>query len=79
MESFHGIYRGTVVNSADPLARGRLQVAVPGVLGYGNSWAETCSPLGGGLPGGTMPVGATVWVMFEGGNPGNPVVIGGLG
>ncbi len=76
MERFFGLYRGTVVNNIDPMAANRLQVAVPGVLGYGNSWAMVSAALGGGPP--QAPVGSTVWVMFEAGNPANPVVMGGM-
>jgi uncharacterized protein involved in type VI secretion and phage assembly len=76
LDRFYGLYRGTVVNAADPLGKGRLQVAVPGVLGYGNSWAMISAPFGGSGAG--AAVGNTVWVMFEGGNPDYPVVMGKL-
>jgi hypothetical protein len=75
--AFPGLYRGTVINAVDPLARGRLQVTVPGVGGNTPMWAERCAPLGapaGGRGGGA--VGGQVWVMFEQGDPAFPVVIG---
>ena len=33
--TYFGKYRGTVVNNVDPMVRGRVQVAVPAVLGDG--------------------------------------------
>lgn len=77
METFHGVFRGTVINNTDPQQAGRVQVVVPGVLGYSNSWALVASPIGSDAPG-TATLGSTVWVMFEGGNPAYPVVLGQL-
>lgn len=74
-----GKYRGSVVNNVDPLLRGRLLVEVPDVIGLApSSWAEACVPLAGptGAPMGTWfvpPVGAGVWVEFEGGDPSYPI------
>lgn len=76
---YYGKYRGTVVNNVDPMLRGRLQVMVPDVLGPApSSWAEACAPLAGptGPPMGAYlvpPVGAGVWVEFEGGDPNHPI------
>jgi uncharacterized protein involved in type VI secretion and phage assembly len=79
---FFGKYRGTVVNNADPLQRGRLLVQVPDVLGLvPSSWAEACVPLAG--PTGPAmgvymvpPNGAGVWVEFEQGDPSHPIWVG---
>jgi len=78
---FYGKYRGTVTNNIDPQQLGRLQVQVPAVLGSSSlSWAMPCLPYAGPgvgfffLP----PVGARVWVEFEGGNPDYPVWVGGF-
>jgi hypothetical protein len=75
---FNGIYRGTVVNAADPTARGRVQVRVPAVPGGQTQWAPVCRPFGA-VPGGatgSASVGRDVWVMFEAGDPARPVVLG---
>jgi hypothetical protein len=76
MREFYGKYRGKVENNMDPQFQGRLQVSVPAVLGGGRlSWAMPCVPYAG--PGvGTFaipPVGANIWVEFEGGNPDYPI------
>jgi hypothetical protein len=77
--SFYGKYRGTVTNNLDPLQLGRVQVRVPAVLGEGtNSWALPSSPYAG--PGVGLflvpPIGANVWVEFEGGDPEQPIWCG---
>lgn len=75
-QRFFGKYRGICVNNIDPLARARLKVQVPDVLGQtGSNWAEPCLPY---APGGTTgaktpPPGTAVWVEFEGGNPDLPI------
>lgn len=79
-EVYHGLYRGTVSNNVDPKQLGRLQVQVPGVQGQSElSWAMPCAGFGGknGIGGFSLPpVGANVWVMFEGGAPNDPVWMG---
>jgi len=76
MPTFFGKYRGTVTSNRDPMSLGRLQVAVPAVLGDGrSSWAMPCVPFAGPgvgfffLP----PVNANIWVEFEAGNPDYPI------
>ena len=71
-----GKYRGTVVNNADPMRMGRIQVQVPDVLGdITSSWAMPCFPVAGPgmgqfhLP----PKNAGVWVEFEQGDPSYPI------
>jgi uncharacterized protein involved in type VI secretion and phage assembly len=71
--SASGLYRATVLNNQDPEQRGRIQVLVPAITGQGSGWAAACQPVGGGKP---PPVGATVWVMFENGDPTYPVWLG---
>jgi hypothetical protein len=73
---FFGKYRGTVVNNVDPQQMGRVQVSVPAVLGTGSlSWAMPCAPYAGPGVGffAVPPVGANVWVEFEGGDPDYPI------
>ena len=71
--AFDGIYRGMVMNSADPQMKNRLQVNVPSVAGSANAWAMPCREFNSTA----MPsVGTAIWVMFEGGNPSTPVWMG---
>ena len=70
--TFFGKYRGTVSSNLDPMLLGRLQVSVPSVLGTdGLSWAMPCVPYAGPNVGFFFipPVGANIWVEFEGGDP----------
>lgn len=76
MTQFFGKYRGKVMNNVDPMMMARLQVSAPAVLGDGMlSWAMPSSPFAGpgvgffALP----PVGANLWVEFEGGDPDYPI------
>ncbi|MFD8716630.1 phage baseplate assembly protein V [Streptomyces sp. NPDC059629] len=79
MSRFYGKYRGKVADNADPRQLGRVQVSCPAVLGDGiRVWAMPCVPYAGpgvglfALP----PVGADVWVEFEGGDPDHPIWAG---
>jgi hypothetical protein len=77
--TFHGKYRGTVANNVDPMQLGRVQVSVPAVLGDGQlSWAVPCVPYAGDGVGffAVPPMGANVWVEFEGGDPAYPILAG---
>ena len=77
--TFFGVYRGRVESNVDPMTRGRVQVSVPAVLGGGRlAWAEPCVPYAGSQVGlfAVPPVGASVWVQFEGGDPDYPVLAG---
>lgn len=76
---YFGKYRGTVANNIDPMQRGRLQVQVPAVYGDAAlNWALPSVPLAG--PGiGTYlipPIGANIWVEFEGGHIDAPIWAG---
>jgi uncharacterized protein involved in type VI secretion and phage assembly len=76
MSQFFGKYRGKVENNIDPLQQGRLQVSVPAVLGEGRmSWAMPSVPFAGPGVGffAIPPVGANLWVEFEGGDPDYPI------
>jgi uncharacterized protein involved in type VI secretion and phage assembly len=79
MKQFFGKYRGKVENNIDPMKQGRIQVSVPAVLGDGRlSWAMPCAPYAGGGAGffAVPPVGANVWVEFEGGDTDYPILSG---
>ncbi len=78
--SYYGKFRGTVSANVDPQRMGRLQAMVPAVWGNApGPWAMPCVPMAGlntgvvALP----PVGAGVWVEFEGGDPTLPIWTGG--
>ena len=76
MASYFGKYRGKIANNIDPMMLGRVQVTVPAVLGSGSmSWATPCVPYAGSGVGFFMipPVGANVWVEFEGGDIDYPI------
>ncbi|HEX9990093.1 MAG TPA: phage baseplate assembly protein V [Chloroflexia bacterium] len=76
MSQFFGKYRGKVAQNIDPMQLGRVQVSVPAVLGEGSmSWAMPCAPYGGSGVGffAVPPVGANVWVEFEGGDSDYPI------
>lgn len=77
---FGGKFRGTVHDNNDPLRRARLQVVVPDVLGpVASTWAEPSLPMTAPQAGvfALPPVGASVWVEFEQGDPRFPVWSGG--
>lgn len=72
----YGKYRGSVVNNIDPNQVGRLQVEVPAVYGPNTlNWAMPSVPYAGPDQGFYMipPVGARVWVEFEGGDIDAPI------
>lgn len=69
----YGIYAATVMNTADPLMKGRMQVALPALTGLASTWAVPCRDYKSiSMP----PIGSPVWVMFEQGNADRPVWIG---
>lgn len=72
---FFGKYRGLVTDNKDPDKIGRIQAAVPAVSAMATNWALPCAPYAGDDVGfyAIPPVGATVWIEFEGGNPNFPI------
>lgn len=72
---FFGVYRGVVVETNDPLSKGRIKLRVPQVLANEiTDWAWFVH-----IPGNTFvlpSIGAGVWVQFEGGDPAYPIWIG---
>jgi hypothetical protein len=72
----YGKYRGTVVSNVDPNQMGRVQVEVPAVYGSNTlNWAMPSVPYAGPGEGFYMipPVGAKIWVEFEGGDIDAPI------
>jgi len=76
MTRYYGKYRGRVTFNEDPNQLGRIQVSVPAVFGdITTNWALPSVPYAGAqncfyaIP----PIGANVWVEFEGGDPEVPI------
>ena len=68
---FTGLYRGLVVDAADPLQSHRVLVSFPWLAGSTPAWAPTLRD-----PGGPPAVGDDVVVGFDGGRIGQPYVLG---
>jgi hypothetical protein len=73
-----GKYRGKVVNNIDPWMEGRIIALVPAISGLPLPWATPCVPYAGRGVGffAVPPIGANVWIEFEGGDPGKPIWTG---
>lgn len=72
---FLGKYRGKVADNKDPLAIGRIQCLVPAIAPDALNWAMPCTPYAGPQEGFFMipPIGANVWIEFEGGDTNYPI------
>jgi uncharacterized protein involved in type VI secretion and phage assembly len=73
---YFGKYRGKVENNIDPQQQGRIMVSVSAVTGSGTlNWAMPSLPFAGSGVGfwAIPPVGANVWVEYEGGDPDYPI------
>jgi hypothetical protein len=67
-----GLYRGTVVDSDDPLGQARVLAQVA-ALGDPPLWAMPCRPVAAA----TLPaIGTAIWVAFEAGDRSRPVWMG---
>lgn len=89
MERYAGVWPGIVVSNTDPDRRGKLKVRVPQIFGdivaedkiadKDLPWAQPCFPFVGKSSGFAMvpEVGAGVWVAFFGGDPRQPIWLGG--
>lgn len=78
-KKFYGKYRGTVINNIDPMQIGRIQVIVPDASNFvPTSWALPALPVGGIQMGmfTVPPIGSSVWVEFEQGDPDFPIWTG---
>ncbi|MFN2224900.1 MAG: phage baseplate assembly protein V [Anaerolineae bacterium] len=78
MAEFYGKYRGKVVNNVDPLMLGRILPLVPAVSELPLTWAMPNVPFAGQGQGffALPPIGANVWIEFEGGDPNYPIWTG---
>lgn len=72
---YYGKYRGRVESNVDEELMGRIQVTCPAVMGLRLGWAMPCVPYAGPGVGfyAIPPIGADVWVEFEGGDPNYPI------
>ena len=72
---YFGKYRGLVKDNKDPLKLGRVQATVPSIPGMTVNWALPCAPYAGDKVGfyTIPPIGALVWIEFEGGDPTYPI------
>jgi hypothetical protein len=75
---FYGKYRGKVLNNIDPLFQGRILAEVPAISGSLLNYALPCTPYAGFDVGfyAIPPIGANVWIEFEGGDPNYPIWAG---
>jgi len=75
---YWGKYRGTVIDNIDPMVSARLLCSVPSVPGGVLNWATPCVPYAAPEQGflSVPPVGANVWIEFEGGNLDHPIWTG---
>jgi len=73
-----GKYRGTVIDNVDIEGLGRLLVDVPTLPFMLLNWALPCIPYAGFQEGfwAIPPIGANVWVEFEGGDPSHVIWTG---
>ncbi len=72
---FYGKYRGKVVDNFDPAYLGRILAEVAAVPAAAVNWCMPCVPYAG-IQVGTYnmpPIGANVWIEFEGGDPMRPI------
>jgi phage baseplate assembly protein gpV len=78
---FYGVTTGQVINIADPLTLGRVQVRLPFLDSLDLSpWARVATPMAGILSGAyfSPSIGDEVLVAFEQGDVNAPYVLGGL-
>jgi uncharacterized protein involved in type VI secretion and phage assembly len=77
--AYYGKYRGRVVNIDDKDKLGRLRAKVPSLFGDEElDWALPCLPMAAEQAGVLFvpPVGSSVWIEFEQGDPSFPIWTG---
>lgn len=78
-EAFYGKYRGIATDVDDPQKLGRIKARIPALLeDFETGWATPCAPYGGTTSGffSLPPIGAGVWIEFEGGDISRPIFAG---
>ncbi len=72
---FYGKYRGKVLDNVDPMFLARILAEVPAVPALIDNWCMPCVPYAGIQVGcyNMPPIGANVWIEFEGGDPLRPI------
>ena len=73
-DKLYGAQIAIVANTMDPAGSARVKVRFPWLPGGDSAWARVCRPFG--APVGPPQVGASVVVLFEGGDPDRPIVLG---
>ena len=75
-----GKHRGKVIDNLDPIGLGRILAHVPALGEAELNWALPCSPYVGPGVGfyAVPPIGANVWIEFEGGDLNYPICTGGF-
>ncbi|WP_171169977.1 phage baseplate assembly protein V [Streptomyces sp. I05A-00742] len=77
---YFGKYRATVLNTADPLVQGRIQVQLSDRYGlFPSTWALPAVPFAAKGTAGIIALpqtGSMVWVEFEAGDPDCPIWTG---
>jgi len=85
----YGNYRAKITSTSDSTNSGRVKVYIPQLMVEQEDqsiWAEPAFEFGGSVEGAAVeygsfkvpPVGAYVWIFFEGGNPSLPYYFAGL-
>jgi uncharacterized protein involved in type VI secretion and phage assembly len=74
-DRYYGKYRGVVTTNEDPNNVGRIKAQVPAFSDSETGWATPSTPYGGNGVGMFFipPVGANVWIEYEGGDPELPI------
>ena len=77
MAQLQGVYRGVIVNAADPTGGGRVQVRIPALAMATMMWADVCTPFGAARNA-TPSIGGDVVIAFENGDMNHPIVLGAI-
>lgn len=77
--NYNGKYKAKVVDTSDPLLKGRLLCEVAALPVLNLNWATPCVPYAGEGQGlfALPPMGSDVWIEFENADPDKPIWSGG--
>jgi hypothetical protein len=73
--AINGLVRAVVTDVNDPSGGDRVRVSFPGMGTTTQTWAFQCRSC---TCQSSIQVGSTVWVAFENGSQGSPVVLGAI-